>query len=163
MTTEYGTGDFEKDMADVVELCGTWWNDSLFYKLYNIPFNVDTTWFRIIKEHGLIYTCGRQDGKLVSCYVGLKTPYMFNPSVMTANEIVWCVHKDYRNYRKLIGLMKAIEDLMEKNDIKLWNLAVSNEEKYLPTAEFLERQGYNFMDRCYPKYQGEKKWLNLPQ
>ena len=158
--TEYSTGDFEKDMADVVELCGTWWNDSLFYKLYGIEFSVDKSWFRLIKDYGLIYTCGRQEGNLVSCYVGIKTPYMFNPSVMTANEIVWCVHKDYRNYRELIGLMKAIDNLMFINNIQLWNLAVSNEEKYNSTGEFLEKKNYNLMDKIYSR---RETWLNLPQ
>ena len=155
--TIYGTGDFEKDFEDVIELCGTWWNESLFYKLYGIEYSVDKEWFKTIKNYGLIYTCGRQDGKLVSCYVGIKSPYMSNPKVMTSNEIVWCVRKENRSYRELIELMIAIEKLMKENNIELWNLAVSNENIYESTGNFLERKKYKLMDKIYSR---REQWQN---
>ena len=155
--TVYETGDFEKDFKDVIELCSTWWEESLFYKLYGIQYSVDKDWFRTIKNYGLIYTCGRQKEKIISCYVGIKSPYMFNPNVMTSNEIVWCVRRENRSYRELIDLMIAIDDLMRKNNIELWNLAVSNEQIYDSTGNFLEKKKYKLMDKIYSR---REQWQN---
>lgn len=148
--------EFERDMNDVIQLCGTWWQDSLFFKRYKIPYKVHgDLFFRLKDADVLIYTCGRNEkGELVSCYVGARTPYMFNADVPTATEIVWCVRKENRDYKNLIGLTKAVEDLMEKEQILLWNLTISNEEKYQSTEKFLKRRGYFFMDRIYSKYRG---------
>ena len=157
MDTVYGMGEFEKDFEDVIELCGTWWKDSLFYKLYGIEYSVDKQWFNTLKNYGLIYICGRKGDKLVSCYVGIKSPYMFNPKVMTSNEIVWCIRKENRCYKELISLMEAIDDLMKKNNIELWNLAVSNENIYESTGNFLERRKYKLMDKIYSR---REQWQN---
>jgi hypothetical protein len=149
----YGQDNFEKDMEDVIELCSTWWEDSLFFKTYGIEYAVDEALFVNLKNMGLlIYTIGRDiNGQAISCYVGFKSPYMFNKNTLSANEVVWCVHKEHRNFRNLVGLMNAIEDLMFKENISLWNLNVSNESVYNSTGEFLERKGYTFMDKVYSK------------
>jgi len=148
----YEKGNWEKDSNDILELCGTWWKDSLFYKLYNIEYNVDINLFQTIYKSGsLIYTVGRENDKLISCYVGIKSPYLFNPSIITASEVVWCVRKENRSFKNLIGLMRAIEKLMKEEDIFQWNLNVSNEEKYNSTGKFLESKGYDFMDKCFTK------------
>lgn len=148
--------EFEKDMNDVIQLCETWWKDSLFFKNYGIPYKVYGDLFFRLKDAGvLIYTCGRNEKEeLVSCYVGTKAPYMFNADVLSATEIVWCVRKEDRNYKNLIRLTAAIENLMSDEQILLWNLTVSNEEKYQGTEKFLKRQGYAFMDRIYSKLGG---------
>ncbi len=149
----YGIDNFEQDMEDIIELCSTWWEDSLFFKTYGMEYAVDKTLFRNLKDVGLlVYTIGRDiNGQIISCYVGCKSPYMFNAKVLSCNEIVWCVDKEYRNFRNLVGLMNAIEDLMFKENITLWNLNVSNESAYNSTGDFLERKGYTFMDKCYSK------------
>lgn len=154
----YGSGDFEKDMKDVIELCGTWWEDSLFYKKYGIRYEVHEELFLQCKDAGiLVYTCGRtEEGKLVSCYVGVKSPYMFNKNVMSVAEIVWCVRKENRSFRALIGLVKAIENLMKEENADHWNLNVSNEPHYDNTVKFLENNGYVLMDKCCHKYKENK-------
>ncbi len=154
----YKTGDWETDRDAIIELCGTWWKDSLFYKLYKVDYKVDLNLFEIVKNAGgLIYTTGWDDyGKLVSCYVGIKSPYMFNRDLITVAEVVWCIRKENRCFKNLVGLIKAIERLMERESIVLWNLNVSNEEKYNSTGKFLEAKGYYLMDKCFTKITGEK-------
>ena len=154
----YGNTEWEKDLNDVIDLCKTWWKDSLFYKLYGVEYKVDINLFETVKNSGqLIYTLGRnENNKLISCYVGVKSPYMFNPSLMTASEIVWCVRKEERCFKNLVGLMRAVENLMKSENIMQWNLNVSNEEKYNSTCQFLESRGYDFMDRCFTKLKGER-------
>lgn len=145
--------EFERDANDIIQLCGTWWNDSLFYKTYKMQYRVYADFFFRLKDAGfLIYTCGRNEkGELVSCYVGSKSPYMFNPLFMVATEIVWCVRKEDRNFKNLIGLTNAIEDLMKEESIDVWSLAVSNEEQYDSTGAFLCKKEYTLMDKIYSK------------
>ena len=154
----FGRTTFEKDCDDVYNLCETWWEDSLFYKLYKIEYGVDTSLFRTIDiAGGLIYTVGRNDeGKAIACYVGFKSPYMFNKNVTCANEVVWCVHKDHRNLQNLKSLLDAVDQLMLEEECLLWNLNVSNEPKYGRLGYFLEKLGYNLMDKCYSMYKGER-------
>jgi hypothetical protein len=154
----YGQYQFEKDMRDVIALCGSWWKDSLFYKTYGIDYDVDIDFFRSLYKTGyLFYTCGRDDDNvLISCYVGVKQPYLFNKNLLSAHEIVWCIDKPHRNFKNLVGLLKAIEDLMSNNKIIIWNLNVSNESVYNNTGEFLNRKGYTFMDKIYSKIKQEK-------
>ena len=154
----FGKTTFDKDLSDVLELCGTWWKESLFYKLYKIEYDVDISFFEVINTvQGLMYTVGRNSsGKAIACYVGFKAPYMFNKNVFSANEVVWCVHKDYRNLQNLKSLLDAIDQLMLDEKVELWNLNVSNERQYDKLGEFLEKLGYNLMDKCYSNYKGDK-------
>lgn len=147
---------FEKDMNDIIQLCGTWWHDSLFFKSYGVEYKVDTQMFLNVYDSGaLIYLCGRdEEDELVSCYVGVKTPYMFNSSILAATEIVWCVRKEHRSFKNLYELVKEIEKLMVEENIQVWSLAVSNELKYGSTEKFLRRMGYSFMDRIYSRQRG---------
>jgi len=155
---EFGKTTFNNDLADVVALCGSWWKDSLFHKLYKIKYNVDISFFEVINSvQGLIYTIGRNDkGECIACYVGFKAPYMFNKDVICANEVVWCVDKEHRNIRNLKGLLDAVDQLMLDEKVDLWNLNVSNEPKYDRLGNFLEKLGYNLMDKCYSNYKGDK-------
>jgi hypothetical protein len=157
---KFGQGNFDDDIKDVVELCSRWWKDSLFYKTYSINYSVDENLFRTMWESGfLVYTCGRdEEGKLIACYVAVKQPYMFNPYVMSAHEIVWCIDKEHRNFKNLMALLKAIELLMEKYKIIIWNLNISNENVYNNTGKVLERRGYTFMDKVYSKLKGENNY-----
>lgn len=153
----YEKGEWKKDRDDIIELCGTWWKDSLFYKLYNVEYKVDVDLFENVKNAGsLIYTTGRNNnGVLISCYVGIKSPYMFNTEFITASEIVWCIRKEDRCFRNLISLIKSIDNLMHEENVMQWNLNVSNEEKYNSTQKFLESKGYSFMDKCFTKLKGD--------
>ena len=148
----YGKTEWERDFKEVIELCGTWWKESLFYKLYGIEYDVDVDLFQRLKDaEGLIYTIGRENGMVISCYVGIKSPYLFNPKVLTATEVVWCIRKENRCFKNLVCLIRAIETLMDEENLKLWNLNVSNEEKYESTGKFLTLKGYDFMDKCFSK------------
>jgi len=149
----YGKGNWEKDRDDIIDLCGTWWEDSLFFKLYGIKYNVDVDMFNKVKEYGaLIYTVGRdENGRLISCYVGSKSPYMFNPSVLAATEIVWCIRKENRKFKHLVRLIYEIEKLMTNENVIQWNLNVSNEEIYAGLEKFLTSRRYDFMDKCFTK------------
>ena len=157
MNLIYKKSEWVKDRDEIEELCGTWWEDSLFYKLYGIKYKVDMNLFETMNKSGaLIYTVGRDvHGKLISCYVGIKSPYIFNTEIITASEIVWCIRKEYRNFKNLVSLIKAIQTLMEEENIFQWNLNVSNEKKYDSTGSFLESKKYAFMDKCFTKLKGE--------
>jgi hypothetical protein len=153
LQVKFEKGEWDKDAQDIIDLCGSWWEDSLFFKTYNIEYAVDRELFDNLKNANmLVYTIGRSaNGKIISCFVGVKSPYMFNKNLTSCSEIVWCIDKEHRNFRNLVGLLGAIEDLMEEEKIMMWNLNVSNEIHYNKTGDFLERRGYTFMDKVYSK------------
>lgn len=134
-------------------MCSEWWKDSKFYKEYGVEYSISKDFFNLLRsQNALIYTVGRdENNEIISCYVGVKQPYLFNNKIMSAHEIVWCVKKEYRNFRTLVGLVDAIEKLMEDEKILIWNLNVSNELKYNNIGRYLEKRNYNFMDKVYSK------------
>jgi hypothetical protein len=138
---------------EVVDLCGSWWQDSLFYKTYRIPYNVDKKLFDCANESGaLISVVGREDGKVIAAYVGIKQPYIFNPEYTIAVECVWCLHAEHRTLRNALGLLDQVEKAMDKHDIDIVSLAVSAEPKYKSLAKLLERRRFVLMDDIYMKY-----------
>jgi len=149
---EYSQIKLEEGYDEIVSLCGTWWKDSLFYKLYGIDYKVDKEVFLSLEKSGiLILLVGREEGKMIACYAGIKHPYVFNPTVVTASEIVWCLDKEHRTFRNLMGLFSAIDDVMKKNNVVLYFLAVSQEGKYEALEKILERKGLDRMDAVYSK------------
>jgi hypothetical protein len=155
-------GEFETDMSDVIALCSRWWGDSLFHRSYGVDYNVHVDFFRQLHKSGhLIYTVGRDDntGQAIACYVGIKVPYMFNPGIVSASEVVWCVDKGHRSYRHLIRLLDAIDRLMDESGVDLWGLAVSNVDLYDSLGVVLAHRGYVFMDRIYTRL--KKKAFSL--
>lgn len=154
----YSQIDFEKDYEGVVKLCGSWWEDSLFFKLYGIKYSLNKELFEGIFKAGIILALiGKDKGKIVSCYVGVKHPYQFNARVLTATEIVWCLDKEYRTFKNLVGLLNAIEKLMVANNINLYFLAASQESKYAALEALLIRRKFNLIDSIYSKYLGGVK------
>lgn len=123
----YGYADFYNDIEGVIDLCATWWNDSAFYKNTGMPFEVDREQFEQFYLSGmLVAVVGKEEitGKIVSCYIGVKSPYYFNKNYLMCNEVVWCLHKDYRKGREVFNLIKAIEMAMKGNRINIYNLCL---------------------------------------
>lgn len=150
----FGQGDFEQDMEDVVDLCSKWWDESLFCQTYGVPYRVHKYFFRAVRQSGaLIYTIGRDDSGIAkACYVGIKMPYMFNPAILSASEIVWCVDRGVRSFQVLKNLLKEIDILMVEHNVKLWGLAVSNSPQFNALDRVLQRSGYTFMDRMHTRF-----------
>lgn len=148
----YSGGNVAAHYDEVVELCGTWWNDTLFYKLYGIEYKPCKEIFVQAEKMGLLVPIlGRnEEGKLVSCYLGMKCPYPFNTSVMTVMEFTWCIHKDYRTFLNLMGLIKEIDRVMTDLKVHLYSLAVPDD--YPALAKIMKRKGYNKMENGYSKF-----------
>lgn len=148
----FKTADFETDLKTMIDVCGKWWKDSLFFKSYAIEYNVNVELFRSLFLSGVfIYSIGYQDDKAISVYAGVKTPYMFNSSIMVLTEVVWCVDKDYRSYKNVLELLKQVDLLAEQNEIDIYSLAVSNTEQFEPLKRLLPRRGYILMDNMFIK------------
>jgi len=142
-----------KDYDKIVELGETWWEDSLFYKLYGIEFKPSRAIFEELDKLGALFVIlGKVDDRLISCYVGAKSPYPFNPSIMTVVEFVWCIHKDYRTFKNLMGLLKEIDRVMLEEHVNFYSLAVSEEERYDSLAKIMSREKFNKMETEYSKF-----------
>jgi len=150
---KYYDMDYDRDYQDVVDLCGTWWEDSLFYKTYRIPYKVDKRVFDAGNEAGaLLAFAGRnEEGKAVAAYVAIISPYLFNPEYLMAVECVWCLHKDYRNLGYSIGLLDEIEKRLIDRGVNILSLASSAAPEYASLGMLLRRRGYTLMDNIYMK------------
>lgn len=154
----YSLGTLEKDYEEVTKLCSRWWPESLFYKTYGIKYELDKKVFDYLNNLGILMVLlGKDEGKIVSCYIGLKHPYLFNPSIYTATEIVWCIDKNYRSFRNMLQLIKEIENLMKLNNIDLYFIALSGEEKYRKLGKVLTKHNFIEMDIAYSKY---RRYIN---
>jgi hypothetical protein len=127
----YTYGRYETDFEDIVELCGTWWYDSSFYKESGMDYNVDREQFKAMSDLGmLMMVLGREEdtGKLVTCYMGVVMPYYFNNGHMMANEVVWCVHPEYRKTGEAQRLLDNIELAMKECNIDMYSLCIPMRE-----------------------------------
>lgn len=152
----YGDMDYDRDYQDVVDLCGTWWEDSLFYKTYRIPYKVNKELFDGANAaEMLLWFVGRNEsGKAVAAYVAVIQPYMFNPDYLMAVECVWCLHKDYRKLGHAMGLLDEIERRLVDRGVDILSLAASASPEYRSLGTILRRRGYTLMDNLYMKKLG---------
>ncbi len=147
---EYNYGNYYDDVDDVIELCATWWEDSSFYKNTGMPFEVNKEYFKRLYDRGyLIIVLGRdvETKQLVACYIASKSPYHFNKNYLMANEIVWCIHKDYRDGKEVFNLLIAIEMAMKGNKINMYSLALPLTEGREKLSKYMtEKLGWFVQD-----------------
>lgn len=150
----YSKETVKDNYDEIIELCGTWWNETLFFNLYGIEYAPEELMFIEAERLGImLIILGRnENGKLVSCYIGMKSPYPFNKNIMTAIELVWCIHKDYRTFSNLLSLIKEISRVMKEERVNLYSLAVPEEDKYAGLGKIMKRQGFNKMETGYSKF-----------
>lgn len=155
-------GNMDEDAADIIDLCGLWWEDSLFYKEYGVEYAPAIEGFQQMFDAGmLILICGRSRAtdELVATYVATVMPYIFNPKETHVSEIVWCIHPDYRKSSILFRLLWYIEKIiseMPTENPPLMSLCVSQEDKFKPLERNLTgKRGFKLMDKVFFKRAGD--------
>ena len=151
ITYSYGKPE---DFEDIVRLCGTWWYDSSFYKETGMEYRPDLqSFYNQYEANKLLTVVGRDSlGTVVAAYVASIDQYLFNMEYTMASEIVWCLHKDYREGREVFGLLDAIDLANTSSGINMYNLNLPIQEGKAKLAEYLVRKrGFFTQDMCVMK------------
>lgn len=153
---KYEVTNMKDNYSEVVALCGAWWRDAEFYEETKIPYRPDYTQFKALEDAGmLVGIIGRdEEGKAASCFIAALTPFIFNPDVVQAAEVVWHIREDQRSFRNLGQLLGEVEELLTSKGVHLWNLALPPAN--VKTGKALERFGYFKQDTMYMRYKDGK-------
>ncbi len=156
MRIEFELGDFDRDMDEVIKLCSTWWNDSLFYKETKSPYDPNLEYLagEYARKHS-IGILGRDmdaGGKLACVYYGILMPFMFHKSWTYCAEQVWCVANEYRGSRAAYLLLKQIEEVLTSYNVHLWHLALPCEKQFEKVGLLLEKLNYKKIDTVYMRF-----------
>lgn len=129
---------------EVIALCNTWWYDSAFFENTEMAFiSKEVYWWNLFQAGMMMGVVGRNDeGEIKSCYVATRNSYMFNNNYAMANEVVWCIDKEYRSGRNLIQLLNEIEECVKLNECKIYNLNLPLLENNDRLISKLEDRGF---------------------
>ena len=113
-----------RDVKGVISLCNSWWYDSEFFKNTKMPFQTrEKYWWDLFLQGVMMGRVGKDEkDEIRACYVAMKQPYMFNETYIMGSEVVWCIHKEYRDGRTLIQLLNEIEECNKNNNTAFYNL-----------------------------------------
>lgn len=139
----------QEDINKVVDLCSTWWEDSSFYKNTKMVYNPDIPLFnQLWRQNLLFFIVGKNESEeVVSCYVSVISPHLFNPSYTMASEIVWCLREDYRKGKEVFKLINKAEEGLKERGVDIYNLNLPIPEDKQSLAEYLTtKKGFFLQD-----------------
>ena len=154
MTITFREGNGTSDNDRIAALCGLWWEDSKFFKEFGIEYRPAMDMYSQLHKAGMLITLLGEDewGDLIACYAGAVHPFQFNADVTVASEIVWCVHPGHRISSIALKLIRELDKTMIKREVTLYNLCISQEDRFKTMGRYLERKmGFTLMDGVYFK------------
>ena len=151
----YEMMDLHKHYYECVDLCEAWWKESLFYEKTKLEYNVDINQFINLDNAGYLmgFAGFDEDGDMCACYVCTVFPFLFNPAMLQANEMVWHIREDVRSLRNLKDFVNKIDEVMQKRGVHMSNLSLPYDK--LKTGKALTRFGYYNQDTQFIKIHKE--------
>ncbi len=155
MKLVFEIGEFAKHTKEVLDLCKTWWEQTLMFKLQHIPYAPDMKAYTCeYAKNNSVAILGRDldnHNCLVAVYYAVFAPYVFNVNWKHAQEAVWCIANEYRGTRAAYLLLKQIDLVLPRYGVNIWNLACPAEVKFDKVGKLLEKFGYTKMTSYYYK------------
>lgn len=144
---EYSFPKLDEVYDECADMCGGWWYGSHFYEKTGMEYAPNREMFDLAeKSNSLLLMVGRDsEDRIGSMYYGFITPYLFNPSYLTASEVVWHISPRVQSAKTLIQFLKELRKYMDRKKVSLYSLAVPANM----SGEMLTRYGFIPQDTIY--------------
>lgn len=142
---EPGGKQVEKYYQEVVDLCSSWWSETMFSKELDIKFEVNEQVFLDPSIKPYLFGVMLRDSKtmkLVGTYVGYLCPYIFSKKMVMANEMVWCVEKSLRGMKLGSLLMENVNKRLKELKVDIASLSIPDTKYKIATRYLAKKNGY---------------------
>lgn len=132
---------------EIAEFAGKYWDELYFAKEYLIEYKPDRAQFRDLYAAGaLMGVAGlTEENEIGSVFLGVKSPFIFNPDLVIGTEIMWSIRKDLRTPKVFSQFVREIDRCTEHVDI----LQITGHDDRM--EKILNRHGYDKRDQWYMK------------
>ena len=149
----YQTESFKAIVGDLKEII------AIHHKelgVYNDRISLEVMWEKYfsLEDAGVLHVLTARDGdKLIGYYISMVYPHLHYASELFSINDILFIHPDYRKGFTGIKLLKEAEKQMRNLGVTVISLGFKT---YAPFDKILDRLGWDFTEKIYTKYLGEK-------
>lgn len=139
-----------EDFDQILVLCGRFWQETVFFKVYNVPFQPDhaCNMVKMAYEHEILAVV-EENQEIVGFAAGITAPLLGNGDFTSGIELAWWINPEHRSLNLGSKLFDFMQELAGAAGVDWWcmvSLQSSNPDK---VNRFYEKKGYHLSEMTY--------------